>query len=136
MGEGSGLGSTGTCRDAVSDRGRVEQHVVRSQIGRRGHTGRQIRAGCCDSSGTEARIEGMLRRAVTWVDWVVLGVLEWCPPNRARTAVEGRHTELAKPHVGRARNSIELQCAWPCSYSDRVQMQCSGGEGGHWTGAG
>jgi hypothetical protein len=44
---------------------------VRSQIGRRGHTGQQIRAGCCDSPGADVRIEGMLRRAVTWGDWVV-----------------------------------------------------------------
>jgi hypothetical protein len=61
------------CRDAVSvsvsvsvsARGRVEQHVVRSQIGRRGHTGQAIRAGCCE-----------------------LGCWAWCAPNRARPAVE------------------------------------------------
>ena len=72
---GVGLGSTGTCRGAVSDRGRVEQHVVpgawsdwATGAHPTGRTGDQrgLGRGCGRGRG---RIKDLRRASVDWVEW-------------------------------------------------------------------
>jgi hypothetical protein len=131
----------GTCRDAASERGRVEQHVVRSQTGRRGHTGRQIRAGCCDGThqgrAQAGRDLGGLGGVggLAWVD------LDWGCWGAGRAGRRGRLTEPGRQsradrqswqNSTAAVRAAALSCSVrPWSYSDRVQMQCSGGSGGN-----